>query len=174
MRFAAPLILAILLGCGGQPRSGDGFATTKVFYFEVNCLSAGPHCEEAKRLLEAEIPRYKYTFSPGSSRNWPYYKAFDLDADVPLDSLIPPHTQLHQLVPRKDRPLMGGGEYLVVIELYSISDDKPDYIVNVYHLESGGAILTGTSGLQEVQNRPGQSLTIPEIILKSVIRYSFK
>lgn len=174
MRFAASLILAILLGCGRQPRSEDSYATTKIFYFEVNCLNAGSPCEEAKQLLEAEIPRYKYTFSPGSSRTWPYYKAFDLDANVPLDSLISPHTQLHQLVPRKDRPWIGGGKDLVVIELYSQTADKPDYIVNVYHLESAEAVLTGTSGLQEVQNRPGQSLTIPEIILKSVIRYSFK
>jgi len=174
MRIAAPLILAILLGCGGQPSSKEGYASTKIFYFEVKCISSGPNCDEVKQFLESEIPRYKYTFSPGSSRTWPYYKAFALDADVPLDSLISPHTQLHQLVPYKDRPLFGGEEYLVVIDLFSVSDTKPDYNVNVFRLESSGPVLSGTSGLQDVENRPGQTLTVPELVLRSAIRYSFK
>lgn len=174
MRLAAPLILAILLGCGGQPRSGNGFASTKIFYFEVHCINNGPNCQEVKKLLEAEIPRYKYTFSPGSSRTWPYYKAFALEEDVPPDSLIAPHTQLHQLIPIEDRPLFGGGEYLVVIDLFSVSDTIPDYVVNVFRLNSSPPVLSGSSSLESVQNRPGQTLSVPEIILKSVIRYSFK
>lgn len=173
VRFAAPLMLALLAGCGGQ--SSDGiYATTWEFYFEVNCPNPGQNCQEAKKLLETEIPKYKYTFTYGSSRTWPYFAAFDLDARVPRDSLLPPHSQLHQLIPRKDKPMFGGSDYLVVIDLYTKSDSIPDYVVNVYRTDASPPQLSGTSGLQLATQRPGMTLSTPEILLKSVIRFTFK
>lgn len=172
--LAAPLFFAVLAGCGGQPADGGKYASTKIFYFEVNCPTGGPNCAEAKALLDREIPLYKYTFTPGSSRTWPYYRAFPPDAKVPGDSLISPHTQLHRLLPRSEKPLIGGGEYLVVIDLYTNNDSIPAYLVNVYRLEKGNAVFSGTSGPQLAVQRPGMSLSMPEILLKSVIRYSFK
>lgn len=163
-----------MAGCGGQPADKGTYASSKIFYFEVNCPTGGPNCAEAKRYLDQEIPKYKYTFSPGSSRTWPYYSAFPPDAQVPYDSLIPPHTQLHRLLPRSEKPWIGGGESLVTIDLYINSDSIPDYLVNVYRLDQGNAVLTGTSGPQLAIQRPGMSLSMPEILLKSVIRYSFK
>lgn len=174
LSLAAPLLLAVLAGCGGQPADGDNYASTKIFYFEVNCPTGGPNCEEAKALLERELPLYKYTFTPGSSQTWPYYRAFAPDAQVPYDSLISPHTQLHRLLPRAEKPWIGGGEYLVVIDLYTNNDTIPEYQVNVYHPGKGNAVLSGTSGPQLAVQRQGMSLTMPEILLKSVIRYSFK
>ncbi|MBL7851109.1 MAG: hypothetical protein JNN04_09420 [Cyclobacteriaceae bacterium] len=172
--LTAPLIFVLLAGCGGQPADGGKYATSKIFYFEVNCPTGGPNCAEAKALLDREIPLYKYTFTPGSSRTWPYYRAFPPDAQVPPDSLISPHTQLHRLLPKSERPWIGGGEYLVTIDLYINNDTEPEYLVNVYHLEQGNAVLTGTSGPQLAVQRPGMSLSMPEILLRSVIRYSFK
>ena len=166
-------MLALVAGCGGQ--SSDGrYATTRRFYFQVNCPNPGPHCEEAKRLLDLEIPKYKYTFTYGSSRTWPYYKAFEPDDQVPLDSLLPPHTQVHQLISDEHKPLFGGADYRVIIDLYTKSDTIPDYIVNVYRLDTHPPELTGTSALQVAYQRPGMTLSTPEILLKSVIRFSFK
>jgi hypothetical protein len=172
--IAAPLILALLAGCGGQSSVKDGYATTRILYFDVKCLSPGPNCQDAKRLLDAEIPKFKYTFTHGSSYSWPYYKTFPLDAEVPLDSLLPPHSQLHQLVPDSERSPLDRSAYLVVVELYAKSDSIPDYIVNVYQFESGQPVLSGTSGPQVAQQRQGMSLSTPEILLMSVIRFSFK
>lgn len=175
MRFAAPLILALFLGCGGQPHSREGFAPTQRLYFEVNCPHPGPHCQEAKQLLELEIPKYKYTFTPLSSRKWPYYRGFPLDADVPTDSLLPPHTQLHQLSLYSERSVFDPPvEYLIRIELYTANDTRPDYMVNIFQRQPSGWVLTGTSGPQVAVQRPGMSLSMPEILLHSVIRYSFK
>lgn len=167
-------MLALTAGCGGQPADGGDYATTREFYFEVNCRHPGPHCLEAKRLLDQEIPKYKYSFTYGSSRAWPYYKAFGLDEQVPLDSLLPPHTQVHQLIPYAEKPLLGGAGFLVVVDLYTQSDSIPDYIVNVYRLDTSPPQLSGTSALQLAQQRPGMTLSMPEILLKSVIRFSFK
>ncbi len=171
---AAPLFFALFAGCGGQPADGNFYASTKTLYFEVKCPTGGPNCAEAKQLLEQEIPKYEYTFSPGSSRTWPYYRAFSPDENVPLDSLIPPHSQLHRLLPLSEKPWIGSGESLVSIELYLHNDSIPDYIVNVYGLDQGKAVITGTSGPQVATQRPGMSLSMPEILLKSAIRYSFK
>ncbi len=167
-------MLILVVGCGGQSSDGGAYASTKPFYFQVNCPNPGPHCQEAKKLLEREIPRFKYTFTYGSSRTWPYYKAFDLEEEVPLDSLLPPHSQLHQLIPLEDKPLFGGADYLVVANLYTLSDSIPDYIVNVYRIDTSPQELSGSSGRQEVQQRPGMTLSEAEIILRSVIRFSFK
>lgn len=175
MRLAAPLILTILLGCGGQPHSGEGFAPTQLFFFEVVCLHPGPDCLAAKQLIEQELPKYKYTFTPGSSRTWPYYQAFPLDADVPPDTLLPPHTRLHQLIPYQERTFFGpSAESLVSIRLYTVNDSIPDYEVNIFRLENGRQEKTGTSGPQRATQRPGMTLSTPEILLKSVIRFSFK
>lgn len=174
MRIAAPLMLAFLAGCGGQSSDGGPYATTWEFYFTVNCPNPGQNCQEAKRLLDTEIPRYKYTFTYGSSRAWPYYAAFDLDENVPRDSLLPPHSQLHQLIPKEDKPIFGGSDYLVVIDLYTKSDTIPDYIVNVYRNDASPPQLSGSSGLQLAVQRPGMNLSMPEILLKSVIRFTFK
>ena len=174
MRFAAPLILAILVGCGGQPSSKDIYAPTEIYYFEVRCGQPGPNCEQVKQLLETSLPKYKYTFTPGSSQKWPYYRAFGLDENVPFDSLVPPHLKLHQLVPRNDSPLFGGSEYVVMIELFSLSDSLPDYQVTIFHLESSEQKLVATTGREEVHQLAGDALSTPEIILRSVIRYSFK
>ncbi len=174
LRFAAPLLFAVLAGCGGQPAYTGAYASTKIFYFEVKCPTGGPNCMEAKAYLEQEIPKYKYTFSPGSSRTWPYYRAYLPDSQVPYDSLIPPHTQLHRLLPYSERPWFGGGEYLVSILLYPTQDSIPEYRVDVYRINPGDPELTGTSGIQFAEQRPGMSLTMPEILLRSVIRYSFK
>lgn len=167
-------MLALAVGCGGQSSDGRNYATTWKFYFQVACPNPGPNCQEAKKLLEREIPRFKYTFTYGSSRTWPYFKAFDLDEKVPLDSLLPPHSQLHQLIPLEDKPLFGGADYLVVANLYTLSDSIPDYVVNVYRIDTSPPELSGTSGRQEVQQRPGMNLSDAEIILRSVIRFSFK
>ncbi len=174
IRLAALLILAILLGCGGQSSSGDIYASTEIFYFEVRCGQPGPNCEEVKRLLETSLPKYKYTFSPGSSQKWPYYRAFGLEENVLYDSLVPPHRKLHQLVPREDRPLVGGGEYEVMIELFSLSDSLPDYQLNIFNIESSKPTLVASSGREKVHQPGGYTLSTPEIILHSVIRYSFK
>ncbi len=174
MRFAAPLILAILVGCGGQPSSRDIYAPTEIFYFEVRCGQPGPNCEEVKRLLDTSIPKYKYTFSPGSSQKWPYYRAFGLAENVPYDSLVPPHQKLHQLVPLNDPPLLGGSEYVVRIELFSVSDSLPDYQVEIFNLESSPPTLVASTGREKVHHPSGYTLSTPEIILHSVIRYSFK
>ncbi len=174
MRLAALLVLAFALGCGKQSSSGDVYAPTEIFYFEVQCAQPGPNCEEVKRLLETSLPKYKYTFSPGSSQKWPYYRAFDLEENVPYDSLVPPHRQLHQLIPRNDRPLFGGGEYAVVIELFSVSDSLPDYQLNIFNLESSEPTLVASTGREKVHQPTGYTLSNAEIILHSVIRYSFK
>lgn len=175
MRLAAPLLLTILLGCGGQPHSQEGFAPTQLFFFEVVCLHPGPDCLAAKQLIEQELPKYKYTFTPGSSRTWPYYQAFPLDADVPPDTLLPPHTRLHQLIPYQEKTLFGpSAESLVSIRLYTVNDSIPDYEVNIFRLENGRQEKTGTSGPQRATQRPGMTLSTPEILLKSVIRFSFK
>ena len=135
-------------------------------------MNQGPDCLEAKRFLETEIPKHKYTFTPVSSRTWPYYKALPLDAEVPLDSLLPPHSQVHQLIPYKAsvKPPYD----LVMVELYTASDTIPNYIVNIYHSSGGEPVLTGTSGPQVAEARHEMSLTLPETLLKSCIRYSFK
>ncbi len=164
----------MLAGCGGQPADGGKYAATSTLYFEVNCPTGGPNCQEAKQLLDQEIPLYKYSFTPESSRTWPYYKAFALDEHVLLNSLLPPHSQLHQLVPRAKRQRFGGAEYLVVIDLYIVTDTVPDYIVNVYRFEGDSTVLTGTSGRQVGEQRPGMSLSMPEILLHSAVRFSFK
>ena len=174
IRFAALLMFAFVLGCGGQPSSGDLYAPTEIFYFEVRCGQPGPNCEEVKRLLETSLPKYKYTFSPGSSQKWPYYRAFGLDENVPYDSLVPPHRKLHQLVPNNDRPLFGGGKYVVMIELFSTSDSLPDYQVTLFHLKSSEQKLVATTGREEVHQPAGSTLSTSEIILRSVTRYSFK
>ena len=175
MRYCAALCLVILTGCGGQPASDEpGLAGTTRLYFRVECLSNGPRCQEVKKYLEAEIPKFKYSFTEQSSRQWPYFQAFNLDARVPIDSLLPPHTRLHQLLPYGSMDSEEGIHEVVVVELFSQSDSIADYQVNIFQLDQPSGELLGTSGLHTVEVTGNDSLPVREIIKRSVIRYSYK
>ena len=161
-------------GCGGQSSSQEGMAPTETVYFEVSCLSAGPQCAEVKAYLEAELPKYTYAFTRRSSPEWPFFHAFELEDAVPLDSLEPPHSHLRRFLPVADPSARSKAQYLIRIELYSQTDTIPDYKVNVFSITSEEPQLIGTSDVHRAENPGHSSLSTRDIILKSVIRYSYK
>ena len=145
------------------------------YYFEVRCGSEKPKCKELKQFLDENIPRHKYTITNQSGYSWPYYQAYELDVPVPLDSLMPPHHHIHKMVPKGSIENMKEGEYLVQIDIYTTSDSIPDFNVNVFLMGNTGLTLSGTSGLHIADTlRVTKSLSLNEVLLKSIVRYSFK
>lgn len=169
------LFLVFLTSCGGKadPQEAELAQTTRIF-FQVECQHKGPRCEQVKRYLEKEIPRFKYSFTEESSKKWPYFQAFDLNAKVPIDSLMPPHTRLHQFIPYQQGSSSGGINELVVIKLFSQSEGPPDYQVDIYRLFPGSMESSGTSGLHTVNSDTADTQKVAEMIRQSVIRYSYK
>ena len=169
----ALLLTLTLLGCSLK-RNPTGFASDEIYYVQIRCVLPDEECLKIKKHLEEGIPKYKYTFTNKSAKTWPYYKAYELDAQVPIDSLMPPHWQLHRLILFAAKDSSNYADHLIHIDLFSTADGVPDYTVSTFNMTPTDSSLVATSGLHNVAPSDTGTLSMEEFILRSVIRYSFK
>jgi len=175
MRIVTTLLMLAILACMNCNRSKIEIAPETTFYFEVTCGSSTPACQGLKKYLEENIPLYKYTITNESGYVWPFYQAFEKDTPVPATSLMPPHWQIHNMELKREGQRLKEGEVLVQIDLYSASDTIPDFNVTISKITDGKFSQSATTGVHDLYTFHQEStLSTRDIILKSVIRYSFK
>lgn len=169
------LLLLTALSSWYCSRSNVEIAPEITYYVEVTCGSETQACQELKQYLEDNIPRYKYTITNESGYVWPFYQAFEKDIPVPAASLMIPHWQIHHMELKKKGQRLKEGEVLLQIDLYSASDTIPDFNVTISKLTNGKLSRSATTGIHNLYTfHQDSTLSTRDIILKSVIRYSFK
>lgn len=128
-----------------------------------------------KHYLETNIPAFNYSFTNSSAQHWPYYRAFELGEKIPIDSLMPPHTFIHKMVPSEKHHQPEEDEFLVQIEIFAEPDTLPNYSVTILSRKNNEFQLSAPTGLHYIHPSEYQtSEQLADILLKSIIRYSFK
>lgn len=160
-----------MICCTSRPAN---YVEDRLYYFRVNSHNS-PEAVALKSFLENEIPRYKYTITHGSGTNWPYYKQLQLDEQISFDSLMPPHSFVHKMVPyNKIYPVLKD-EFVVQIDLFPLRDTFPNYNVSIFRQTADSLELSATSGIHFIM--PGEFKTQSELsqkMLENILRYSFK
>lgn len=165
-------LMIFIIGCRAKP---EHIAPDRNFYFEVKSNSSSPAANQCRQYLLKNIPLYKYSITNSSGQTWPFYETFDLDEEVPQDSLMPPHWFIHKMIPFDDRVEMKEDEFLVRIEIFVLPDTVPNYGVSVYRKEGNDLTLSGSSGTHFIEPSEYKSeAEFPELFLKHTVRYSFK
>jgi hypothetical protein len=160
-----------LLSCSREFNS----APDEHYYVEIRTHEKDAFNRELASYLATGIPQKKYTITNGSGITWPYYAAFDLDEEIPIDSLMPPHTHIHKMILGDSNALRTENDHLVRVDIGSYPDTIPNYQVQIFKMDSLGLMLTGSSGIHFIDTTefsPRQLLY--DHHLKSIIRYSFK
>jgi len=172
----------IFLSCSETSRR----APERDYYVEIVSSQTDTFSKDLTEYLATRIPQKKYTFTNGSGTSWPYYAAFELNEDVPIDSLMPPHWYVHKMTIRDCGTTLNRDDHLVRIDVMPDPDTIPNYRVEIYEMDSVGLTLSGSSGIhfidtvaffsQSHHNPPEFSSRqlLYDHFLKSIIRYSFK
>jgi len=172
-----------LLSCTSQKE--QRIAPDSNYYLEIRTHQSDPINTELAEYLTAKIPQKKYTFTNTSGKKWPYYAAFDLDQDIPIDSLMAPHSHLHKMILGDSNSLRLNDDHLVRIDIMPYPDTLLNYQVQIFEMDSTGLTLTGGSGIHfidTVELYPSfntfTKFSLHDLLydhyLKSIIRYSFK
>jgi len=175
MRLLTPFLFLLSTLSWHCNRNHVEIAPEITYYVEITCGAQTPECLQLKQYLEDNIPRYKYTITNESGYVWPFYQAFEKDVPVPAASLMIPHWQIHHMELKKKGKQLKEGEVLLQIDLYSASDTLPDFNVTISKIKDSKLSLSAKTGIQNFYSfHQDSTLTTQDIILKSVIRYSFK
>lgn len=170
-RFVVFMTAVVLLACSDNAKR----TPDKNFYFEIKTFQQNDFSMMLATLIESRVPLKKYVITNRSGLEWPYYAELELDEDIPLDSLMPPHAFAHRMIFMDSNSVLKPGDYLVRFELMPHLDTIPNYRVEVYEMDSSELTISGTSGIHYVDATAFPSnLSLVEHCLKSVIRYSFK
>lgn len=162
----------IAVGCASKP---EEYASERNFYFTVETESTSNSVLAVKRYLENVIPKHKYSITNSSGSNWPYYQAFELDERVPSNTIVPPHTFVHRMVPFKEELKIEEDEFLVQVVIFEKPDTIPNYSVTIFRRKENEFKLSASSGLHFIQPSEYETQNqLAEAILKNCLRYSFK
>jgi hypothetical protein len=180
MKYLFILSIA-LLSCS----ENSGRTPERNYYIEIRTLQGDNYNKAIAEFLRESIPQKKYTITNGSSQAWPYYFELELDENISKDSLMSPHWYIHRMILKDSSLVLTKDDYLVRIDLMPDPDTIPNYLVQIYEIDSSGYKLSATSGIHFVDTAEFYS-HIPKTVhipshdqlydhyLKSIIRYSFK
>ncbi len=173
MQIKIILFLFIFLsGCSPKPQN---MAPDRNFYFTVESNSTSEVAVRNKLHLEEYIPEYKYAITNSSGNSWPYYQAMKLDDEIDLDSLMPPHSFIHKMIPLQKGQKIEENEFVVHIEMFPLSDTIPNYSVSIYRKEKNELILSAKTGIHFIQpNEFNSQSELSVLFLQNILRYSFK
>ena len=169
------LILSLLLGligCGGS--SKIEYAKEHIFYFKIKDDIGTEFSKRLKDHLEESFPKNKYAITNSYGLYWPFYQEFDLDRQVPKDSLMPPHTHVH-LMAKDEEQRKQIGDRMMQIIIFPEKSHFPAYSMTLHKWDSLGWVFFAQTGIH-----PFDSVSFSsddELINqfeKSIIRFSFK
>ncbi len=174
-------IVIFSLSCSKKSRN----APERTYYVEVRRHQTDAFNKELSEYLTSRIPQKKYTFTNRSGMTWPYYAAFELNEDVPIDSLMPPHWYIHKMILKDSTSILLKDDYLVRIDIMPHLDTILNYRVEIYEIDAIGLKLSGSSGIHYVDTvelystfQKTADISPHDLLydhyLKSIIRYSFK
>ena|SRR6478736_6213469 len=182
IRWVLLMLALIFLSCSETSRR----APERDYYVEIVSPQTDTFSKDLTEYLTSRIPQKKYTFTNGSGMSWPYYAAFELNEDVPIDSLMPPHWYVHKMTIRDSLTTLAQDDHLVRIDVMPDPDTIPNYRVEIYEMDTLGWALSGSSGIHYIDtvaffsqphNNPPEFSSrqlLYDHFLKSIIRYSFK
>lgn len=160
------IILLALFSCNNSPP----IAPEVTFYFEIQVSNQNQLGLEVKKELEEYFPKRKYAMTNSSAYTEPYYEEFKLDENVPLDSIIPPHTFAHRMeILGEDYP---ENSRLLKIQLFP--GGKSEYSMEIYKRENNNWVFLAQTGVHPIPERNGDKEDLIKRFRESIIRYSFK
>ncbi|MEO5603758.1 MAG: hypothetical protein ABIR06_22760 [Cyclobacteriaceae bacterium] len=166
------IFFILISGCYSKP---GNIAPEKNFRFIVKSNSSSETAERNKLYLEKNIPACKYAISNSSGRHWPYYQAFELEKAMHKDSLMPPHSFVHKMIPFDKVQEIKDDEFFVYIEIFVLPDTLPNYSVSVFRKEKNEIQLSASTGIHFIQPSEFKSQEeLSDLFLKNILRYSFK
>ncbi len=168
-------ILSLLFACQMGGAGGRNVAPDHNYYVEISTLQNDNYNNALVTYLIDKIPNHKYTITNQSGLHWPYYKELELNEEILLDSLMPPHEFVHKMQMRETGTGLQNGDHVVRIELMPKQDTIPNYRVNIYTMDSTALVFSASSEIHFVDTTRFPSFReLSEYYLKSIVRYSFK
>jgi hypothetical protein len=145
------------------------------FYFEIKTYQQNDFSTSLASYLMSNIPQKKYVITNRSGLEWPYYAGLELDETILLDSLMPPHWNVHKMILKDFNSVLKTDDHLVRIDLMPQLDTIPNYRVEIYEMDSTGLTFSASSGIHFIDSTEfSPNLSLSDYCLKSIIRYSFK
>lgn len=162
-------IFILLFGCVSDR---ENIAIDKTFYFSV--ASPSNSSDELVAYLIENLNNKRVAITNQSGQIWPFYKIIDPNIDLPLDSLMPPHSFVH-LLKLKGENEIRDGEYFVDIKVMMLTDTLPNYELKIYKMNPEGLAFSADSGIHFIEDSSAHDRHfLYDIFIKSIIRYSFK
>ena len=172
VRLGKTFLVGIILTACSAKRE---YAPDRNFYVEVITHQTDDASLNLATYTKEQIPQKKYTITNHSGMIWPFYKELELHERIPKDSLMPPHWFVHRMILLKMVEEIRPDEFLVRIDVMPHADTLPNYNVRIFRKDSTGLELSGQSGIHFLDSAEFASPNnLPEVYLKSIIRYSFK
>ncbi|MDH5398495.1 MAG: hypothetical protein OEX02_10130 [Cyclobacteriaceae bacterium] len=127
----------VLFGCGSKAEMAEQSVYYYTFQDEVNTKES----QEVIRAVGGWLEAHHYALMGSSvSSDWPYYTSFDLQSEVPIDSLIAPHRTTHLFKPMPAE-VMNFELHSYKMEMVYLPGNELQWanvIINSYRYEDGG------------------------------------
>ncbi len=168
MRFKIIASILFFLSCTYNDNS---IARNKVYYYSVSSPS---DAYDLVFFLSKNLNNKRVAITNLSGQKWPFYEELAPDLDLPIDSLMPPHSFVH-LLKLKEENRIEIDEYFLDIKVMMLADTLPNYELDIYKMDSEGLVLSAKSGVHYIDNiNSSGSELLFDTFLKHIIRYSFK
>lgn len=169
-RLIPLIILASTLVCCTRQEKPE-IAKNRKFFFTITSPSAND--TDLIDYLVSNMENKRIAITNQSGTTWPFYEILPSDYSLPIDSLIPPHHFVH-LLERADQTI-NLGEYFMEIRVMIETDTIPNYDMIIYQMDKSGLKVSTKTGFQYADySVQFDSLPSKEILLKSILRHSFK
>ena len=170
------LLLVVIAFYGFRATADVRFATGTVYYFRITDLEQSERSSRMVNDLNAHIPGFKYTITNESGlQGWPFYRKFQLDEKLPVDSIMPPHVIFHIFKPYEEGADVDGS-YLIEARLLPVAEGGSP-ILKFDMFQGRGNDWIRVVDLKDhpfpVAKYPGYEEQL-QIIEETIIRSSFK
>ncbi|HCM77539.1 MAG TPA: hypothetical protein DIS90_14240 [Cytophagales bacterium] len=162
------IIFGLITGCS----SDDNIAKDRIYYFTIT--SRSDRSTDLVDYLIKNMHNKRVAITNQSGSEWPFYEVLATTQELSLDSLMPPHYYVHLLKEKKEQEIQIG-EFYIEIKVMLLPDTLANYELDIYKMDTLGLIRTAKTGIHFIEKPTiTKSDSAYDILLKSIIRYSFK